>query len=151
MAEITGPTGIGKTRLAAEFTGRFGWRFADGVAWVKAHGQTTLDDVIGQVAPVLDMPANAQPDDVASILGRQRVLVVIDQVDAITSRAELERLGAWLRAISPESPSVVQADSAPVEPDPSGRGARMRWSIVTQTGAHVALRLAVERGVMRWT
>ncbi len=148
MTEITGPTGIGKTRLAAEFTGRFGWRFPDGVAWVKAHGQTTLDDVIGQVAPVLDLPASAQPDDVAGTLGRQRVLLVIDQVDAITSRAELERLGAWLRAISPESPSVVMLTARQSSVMPSGQGRSYALEPLPPKPARtLALRLAVERGV----
>ncbi len=148
LVEITGPAGIGKSRLAAEFAGRFGWRFPDGVAWIEAHSQMTLDDVIGQVARVLDLPAGTSGEDAAAALGRQRVLIVLDQVDAIVSRADLERLGGWLRAVPRESGSVCLLTARQASQMLAGEGRSYALEPLPGKAARtLALRLAVEGGV----
>ena len=148
VVEITGSTGIGKSWLAAEFARRFAWRFPDGVVWSKCHSQMTVGEVAGQIAHVLGLPACPSADDVAAELGRRRVLFVLDQIDAIVSRAELEQLGAWLRAMPPESESVCMLTARQASLMLSGLGRSYGLERLPAKAARtLAMRQAVERGV----
>lgn len=127
LVTITGPGGVGKTRLAAEAAERLEAEFADGVAWVALAG---IDDP-GLVAQVLvdelgGSNAAGVPD--ADLLARRlsgrHVLLVLDNFEQlrpaagllativaacsdlkllVTSRASLQLAGEWEYELSPLS------------------------------------------------
>lgn len=97
---LHGPAGIGKSWLAAAFAARFGWRFSDGVVWFRCNAMTTAQEVAARVAHVLNVPLYTPLPDLVALLHRRRVLLVLDQVDALASWAELERLGALIRNVA---------------------------------------------------
>jgi len=84
LVTITGPGGVGKTRLAAEVAGRAISRFADGVWLVELA--TVLDpaQVAAATAAVLgvrERPGVAVTDSLAEMLARQQMLVVLDNCE----------------------------------------------------------------------
>ncbi len=97
---LHGPAGIGKSWLAAAFAARFGWRFADGVVWFHCNAMTTAQEVAARLARVLDLPGHTPLADLVAALRTRRVLLVLDQVDALASWAELERLGTLIRDVA---------------------------------------------------
>ncbi|MBN1202674.1 MAG: NACHT domain-containing protein [Anaerolineae bacterium] len=104
---ITGPAGIGKSRLAAEWVRRFGWRFPGGVLWFRVARQTTAHEVIAALVRFLDLPATTPPDEVCERMQARGVLLVLDHADALQSGEEAERLAGWLRELNPESGACV--------------------------------------------
>jgi len=93
LVTVTGPGGMGKTRLAGEVARRVASRFADG-AWL-----VELADVLepGQVAAVvaarLGVPAASalsMTEALAAVLGRQQLLLVLDNCEhVLAATAEL--------------------------------------------------------------
>ena len=53
LITLTGPGGVGKTRLALEFTAQNAHAFADGVFFVPLQAQTEPEQVLEEVAGVL--------------------------------------------------------------------------------------------------
>jgi hypothetical protein len=146
---LHGPGGIGKSWLAAEFAGRFGWRFPDGVLWFSCRDVTTTQEVIARLAQLLELPAYLPLDDVLDALVTRRVLLVLDHVDAITSRAEQGRLGTLVHGIAAAGSSVIVTVRRLNERLlPGGEG---RTRTVDKFGPKdartLAMRLAVERGI----
>lgn len=86
LVTVTGPGGVGKTRLAAEVLGRVADRFADG-AW--AVELTTVQDpalVPAAVAGTLGLQAAAGlsiTDALAAHLSRQQLLLVLDNCEHV--------------------------------------------------------------------
>ncbi len=87
---MTGPGGVGKTRLAAELLGRVADRFADGVWAVEL---TTVQDpalVPAAVAGALGLQAAAGmsiADALAVHLSRQQLLLVLDSCEHVLDAA----------------------------------------------------------------
>jgi len=84
LVTITGPGGVGKTRLAAEVAGRAISRFADGVWLVELA--TVLDpaQVAGATAAVLgvrERPGVPVTDSLGEMLARQQMLLVLDNCE----------------------------------------------------------------------
>jgi len=97
---LHGPGGIGKTWLAAEFAARFGWRFVDGVLWIAGTPQTTAPEVLGRLARLLDLPPTSPEGEILAGLRARRVLLVLDDVDALPpdQRARLADLAPRVAA-----------------------------------------------------
>jgi predicted ATPase/DNA-binding CsgD family transcriptional regulator len=84
LVTVTGPGGVGKTRLAAEVAGRVANRFADGVWLVELA--TVLDpaQVPAAAAAVLgvrEQPGVVVTDSLAEMLVRQQMLLVLDNCE----------------------------------------------------------------------
>ena len=90
LVTVTGPGGVGKTRLAAEVAERVTGRFADGVWLVELA--TVLDpaQVPAATAAILgvrEQPGVAVTDVLAGLLARQQILLVLDNCEHIAAAA----------------------------------------------------------------
>ena len=90
LVTVTGPGGVGKTRLAAEVAERAAGQFADGVWLVELA--TVLDpaQVPAATAAVLgvrEQPGVAVTDSLAEMLARQQMLLVLDNCEHIAGAA----------------------------------------------------------------
>jgi tetratricopeptide (TPR) repeat protein len=146
---LHGPGGIGKSWLAAEFAGRFGWRFPDGGLWFPCREVSTTQEVIARLAQLLELPTYLPLDDVLDALITRQVLLVLDHVDAIASRAEQARLGRLVHAIAAAGSSVlitVRRLNERLLASGEGR-TRTVDTFGPKDARTLAMRLAVERGV----
>ena len=81
LVTLTGPGGVGKTRVATEAARGLGETFTDGVAWVDLGGVREAGAVFAAVARGFGLPeASSLPVEhaVQAYLRRRRVLVVLD-------------------------------------------------------------------------
>ena len=90
LVTVTGPGGVGKTRLAAEVAGRMTRRFADGVWLVELA--TVLDPAQVPAATaaalgVREQPGVAVTDLLAGLLARQQMLLVLDNCEHMAAAA----------------------------------------------------------------
>jgi non-specific serine/threonine protein kinase len=90
LVTVTGPGGVGKTRLAAEVAERVAERFADGVFLVELA--TVLDpaQVPAATAAVLgvrEQPGFTVTDSLADMLARQQMLLVLDNCEHMAGAA----------------------------------------------------------------
>jgi predicted ATPase/DNA-binding XRE family transcriptional regulator len=84
LVTLTGPGGVGKTRLAIKVAGDVHDRFADGVAFVPLAGLTDPRLVLGAMATALgirELPGRAPLDLLARQLQDRQVLLVLDNVE----------------------------------------------------------------------
>jgi predicted ATPase/DNA-binding CsgD family transcriptional regulator len=101
LVTVTGPGGMGKTRLAAEVARRVAARFADG-AWlvelaaVQDPGQVAAAVAAGLGVP--DAPGRSVTETLVAVLGRQQVLLVLDNCEHLLA-AVAELCGALLPAV----------------------------------------------------
>jgi predicted ATPase/DNA-binding CsgD family transcriptional regulator len=84
LVTVTGPGGVGKTRLAAEVAERVAGRFADGVWLVELA--TVLDPAqvpaaLAAALGVREQPGVAVTDLLAGLLARQQMLLVLDNCE----------------------------------------------------------------------
>ena len=88
LVTLTGPGGIGKTRLALEVAGRQRSRFPGGTWWVDLAPVTEPDTVVDQLAGVLGVapaPGPALVEAVARALGRRRALLLLDNCEHVAA------------------------------------------------------------------
>jgi predicted ATPase/DNA-binding CsgD family transcriptional regulator len=90
LVTVTGPGGVGKTRLAGQVARRVAGRFADGV-WLA--GLAMVADP-AQVAPVVAVALGVREqagvpavDAVARVLARQQLLLVLDNCEQVIGAA----------------------------------------------------------------
>jgi predicted ATPase/DNA-binding CsgD family transcriptional regulator len=100
LVTVTGPGGIGKTRLAGEVARRVAGRFADGVWLVElaAVGESAL--VPAAVAVALDVrqpPGMSIVEALIEVLARRQLLLVLDNCEHVAAAAA-ELCGALLPA-----------------------------------------------------
>lgn len=114
---IYGLGGIGKSWLAAEFVARYGWRFPDGILWMRISEQTKSEDIIGQLLALLELPASTSPGNLRTLLRNRSVLVVLDQANEWLDRLEIGELADFVARLDPVSGTrfIVTAWSS-VEP-----------------------------------
>jgi predicted ATPase/DNA-binding CsgD family transcriptional regulator len=86
LVTVTGPGGVGKTRLAAEVARRVAGRFADGAWLVELAAVQEPGLVPAAVASVLgvrDGPGVPVVDSLAGVLARQQLLLVLDNCEHV--------------------------------------------------------------------
>jgi non-specific serine/threonine protein kinase len=99
LVTVTGPGGSGKTRLAGEVARRAAGRFADG-AWLVelalVQNPTQVAAAVAAALGVREQPGVATEQVLAQVLGRQQVLLVLDNCEHVIDAAA--RLCAGLLA-----------------------------------------------------
>lgn len=102
MVTLTGPGGIGKTRLSIRVGDEVLDRFKGGVWFVELEEATTVEGVASRVAATLGIPAGTKGpvEAVASALEvRDETLLVLDNFEQVVE-ASPETLGVWLKRAS---------------------------------------------------
>jgi predicted ATPase/tetratricopeptide (TPR) repeat protein len=98
LVTLTGPGGVGKTRLAVEAARRVGPGFADGVRFVELASVSSADLVAAAVATGLGLTTTGDKliTDLQSYLRARRLLLVLDNFEQVVGAAPLlaELLGA---------------------------------------------------------
>jgi predicted ATPase len=100
LVTVTGPGGVGKTRLADEVARRVADRFADGVWLVELAAIQEPALVPAAVAVALGVPqapGMSIVDSLAEVLARQQLLLVLDNCEHVLG-AVAELCGALLPA-----------------------------------------------------
>lgn len=86
LVTLTGPGGIGKTRLAVEAAELVRGRFPDGLWWIDLAPIPPGDDVVPEIARVLGVaaqPGKTMTASVAQSLVRRRALLIIDNCEHV--------------------------------------------------------------------
>ena len=100
LVTVTGPGGVGKTRLAGEVARRVAGRFADGVWLVELAAVQEPALVPAAVAVALGLrqpPGMSIVESLAAVLARQQLLVVLDNCEHV-AEAVARLCGALLPA-----------------------------------------------------
>jgi predicted ATPase/DNA-binding CsgD family transcriptional regulator len=90
LVTLTGPGGVGKTRLGLEVARRMTGRFPDGVCYVPLAPIREVDLVIPTIAAALGLPdrGGRQPmERLLDHLGQRRVLLVLDNFEHLQDAA----------------------------------------------------------------
>ncbi|WP_272499372.1 BTAD domain-containing putative transcriptional regulator [Actinomadura litoris] len=102
LVTLTGPGGVGKTRLAVETAAGLVEEFADGVWMAELAGfdGSTVAEAVTAILDVRDRPgAPAAPlDRLAAALGARRLLLVLDNCEHVVEQAA-ELAGRLLRRV----------------------------------------------------
>ena len=98
---LTGPGGLGKTRLAAQSPNGLLEVFPDGVYFVGLAGidADTVDDAIAEALHVRREPQRSLLDSVVGWLRDRQVLLVLDNCEQVIAAAQAA-VGTLLRAVS---------------------------------------------------
>jgi predicted ATPase/DNA-binding CsgD family transcriptional regulator len=90
LVTLTGPGGVGKTRLAAEVARRVAGRFADG-AWLAelapVQDPAQVPVVVAVALGVREQPGVPPSEVLARVLARQQLLLVLDNCEHIIDAA----------------------------------------------------------------
>ncbi len=91
LVTLTGPGGVGKSRLAVEAAHRLGPDFADGVRFVELAAVPAADLVAAAVAAGLGLTTSAGRllADLQAYLRARRLLLVLDNVEHVAEAAPL--------------------------------------------------------------
>ena len=91
LVTLTGPGGVGKSRLAVEAAGRLSPDFADGVRFADLSSVRAAELVIDAVAAALGVSATGARliTDVESYLRPRRLLLVLDNFEQVLAGAPL--------------------------------------------------------------
>lgn len=160
LVTLTGPPGVGKTRLSIEAAARSLYHFEGGVFFVPLAFISDPDLVIPAIAGVLGLKESAERTLVESLRGYlrdRRILLVLDNVEQVVEAApQLENLlgacGRLVVLVTSREALHVQGEQqfhvAPLElPDPSlysGR-ALLHMPSMKTLAANPAVALFVER------
>jgi predicted ATPase len=91
LVTLTGPGGVGKSRLALEVAGRLGSGFADGVRFVDLAPVQRADLVAAAIAAGLGLRTSGGPliADVKAYLSPRRLVLLLDNFEQVTVAAPL--------------------------------------------------------------
>jgi predicted ATPase len=90
LVTVTGPGGMGKTRLAAEVARRVAGRFADGVWLAELAPVQDPARVVAVAAAALgvrEQPGVPAAEVLARVLARQQLLLVLDNCEQVVDGA----------------------------------------------------------------
>jgi predicted ATPase/class 3 adenylate cyclase len=90
VVTITGPGGVGKTRLVTELGRRLGPEFPDGAAFVGFADVTEAADFLAALGAALDVKEAEErsvSDGIVALLADRRVLLVLDNLEQIVTAA----------------------------------------------------------------
>ena len=145
-----GGVGLGKSWLAAEYAGRFAWRYPGGVLWVRVSPTTQAREIAGQIAQLAGLSPYSAEDAIFARLKQDPALIVLDQVDHLSGEAERSALRALLGRLASETQArvILTAQEAGdlVPPGVAGR-VDVVEPFQPKTARVLALKLAVERQV----
>jgi predicted ATPase/DNA-binding SARP family transcriptional activator len=152
IVTLTGPGGIGKTRLALEVAGRQRERFPGGAWWVDLAPVTEPDTVVDQLAGVLGVapsPGTGLVEAIARALGRRRALLLLDNCEHVAG-AVAELVAHLLRSTT--LPRVLATSRTPLRVEGERLWKVPPLSLPAEAGPtdgwtdSDAVRLFVERG-----
>jgi predicted ATPase/DNA-binding CsgD family transcriptional regulator len=90
LVTVTGPGGVGKTRLAGQVARRVAGRFADG-AWLAelapVRDPAQVTPVVAAALGVREQPGVPTAEAVARVLARQQLLLVLDNCEQVIGAA----------------------------------------------------------------
>ena len=89
LITLTGPGGVGKSRLALEAAGRLASKFPDGVRFVDLTSVRTADLVPAAIAAGLGLNTSGDRlvSDVVSYLRTKQLLLILDNFEQVTAGA----------------------------------------------------------------
>lgn len=102
VVTVTGPGGVGKTRLVQELGRRLAPEFLDGVAFVPMEEVTEPEDFFPALATALDVKEAGDRtlrDGIVDLVGHRKVLLLLDNLEQVVSAAPDV---AWLVDRCPE-------------------------------------------------
>lgn len=160
LLTLTGPGGVGKTRLAIEIASRLETNFSDGVSFVslaEVHHPARVMPAIASILGLREIDGETAPSAVAAAIGRLRCLLVADNFEHVLDAApHLTRLLSHcpnLKIIS-TSRSLLRVEgehAIPVSPftvpHPATTLSIDEWLQVPAIRLFVERALAVEPGV----
>ncbi|MEV6105061.1 AAA family ATPase [Streptomyces sp. NPDC051940] len=100
VVTLTGPGGVGKTRLALHAARRLRSAFPDGVWWIELSGLrdgALLAHTIAEALPLADQSARPMTGVLGDYLSERRLLLVLDTCEHLTDACAFT-LGLLLRA-----------------------------------------------------
>ena len=104
IVTLTGPGGVGKSRIAREVTDRMAPRWRDGVAWISlsdlSEAEAALPRLAAQIGLKLLQQRDAEPQ-VAAALATRAGLIVLDNAE------HLDNLPPLLAALQAAAPQVA--------------------------------------------
>ncbi len=90
MVTITGPAGIGKTRLAIEIGQQLEHDFPDGVAFAGLETVTSADSVLAEVVHALGLPTHVTtPRQIGATLEDAQMLLIADNFEHVLGAAPM--------------------------------------------------------------
>jgi predicted ATPase/DNA-binding SARP family transcriptional activator len=92
LLTLTGPGGVGKTRLALETTQNLSTHYKDGVGFVPLASVTGCDGAITTLADILGLKLQGQEEpfkQVLKLIGDQNLLLVLDNFEHLLEGATL--------------------------------------------------------------
>jgi predicted ATPase/class 3 adenylate cyclase len=84
LVTLTGPGGIGKTRLALQAAAEASERFPDGVYWVQLSPLRDAGLVLPTIAQALDLteqPGRSLVQTLVAVLARKRIVLLVDNAE----------------------------------------------------------------------
>lgn len=152
LVTITGPAGVGKTRLAIELASRAAARRRDGVWFVGLDGTDRAERVADAIATVLASPLDEPLTGLCTRLRRADVLIVVDNCEhlgdgpAVVVRELLQRCpGLSILATSQRALGVAGEVVWPLEPMANPDAVELFFSKLLELNARTTIDDATRR------